>query len=135
MPDLRFRPHHRLQHAREFQLVHARGLRASRGFLALSALPTDRAEHRLGLAVGRRVGNAVVRARCKRLVREAFRLDRADLPRPSAGGAYDLVVAVRPHQRRLTLDEVRAALRALAADAHAKAERGARRAATGGQKP
>ncbi len=42
-----------------------------------------RKEHgdvRLGLSISKRVGNSPVRNRWKRLIREAFRLNRAQLP-------------------------------------------------------
>ncbi len=45
---------------------------------------------RIGLVVSRKVGNAVVRNRWKRLLREAFRLSRVDLP-----SGVDLVVVPR----------------------------------------
>jgi len=48
------------------------------------------AQPRLGLAVSRRVGNAVVRNRVKRWLREAFRHERASL------GGVDVVVIARP---------------------------------------
>jgi len=38
------------------------------------------AGRRLGLRVGRKVGNAVVRNRIKRILRELFRLHQSDLP-------------------------------------------------------
>ena len=55
------------------------------------ARPNDVGHARLGLAVGvRAAGNAVNRNRVKRVVREAFRHIRQELP------AVDLVVNARP---------------------------------------
>ncbi|MGA0286084.1 MAG: ribonuclease P protein component [Phycisphaerales bacterium] len=56
---------------------------------------------RLGLSVSRRCGNAVRRHRLKRLIREAFRTIRAELPT-----GYDLLVVVHPH-RLLDVEEYR----------------------------
>ena len=46
---------------------------------------------RLGLAVGRRVGGAIARNRCKRLLRDAFRHLSAGIPTP-----LDMVFVPRP---------------------------------------
>lgn len=48
--------------------------------------------NRLGLSVGRRLGNAVVRNRIKRLIREAFRLQGLAVHRPG----HDIVCIPRP---------------------------------------
>ncbi len=113
---LTFRRRHRLTHAREFQAAFAAKLRKSAGPLTVFLTPTDRPEPRLGLSIGRRVGNAVTRNRLKRQIREAFRHLRAELPTPPAGGAYDLVVSARAHApmphtryRALLADAVRRA--------------------------
>ncbi len=52
---------------------------------------------RLGVTVSSRVGNAVVRNRLKRFVREIFRQQRLSLPRPT-----DVVVIAKPGAQRLS---------------------------------
>lgn len=71
------------------------------------------ADSRLGLSVGKRVGNAVARHRIKRLIREAFRLSRHELP----AGA-DIVCVARPASG--TVDEYGESLRRLTATAWRK---------------
>ena len=79
----------RLLCERDFRRVYGRGLRLKAFPLRARALRRSEGKSRLGLAVGRKVGNAVVRNRWKRAVREAFRLNRHRL-----GSPYDLVVSV-----------------------------------------
>ncbi len=67
----------------------------------------DSAEPRLGVTASRKVGNAVVRARAKRLVREAFRATR-ELFAPG----IDVVVIVKRSTEESKLDTVIAEWRA-----------------------
>lgn len=75
-----------------FATIHAAKVRRESGPLLVYALPNDVGHLRIGLSVGRRVGNAVRRNHVKRRLREAFRGHRHDWP-----GGYDLLVVVRPH--------------------------------------
>jgi ribonuclease P protein component len=90
MPDQRFRPEHRIRHSTDFR--RAFRLRHSAGdhVLLLFGHPNGLPYPRLGLSVSRRVGGAVFRNRWKRLLREAFRLSREDLPE-----GFDLVIVPR----------------------------------------
>ena len=94
----------RLANARQFRAVYAEQVRRNAGPLLVYALPNGLDHPRLGLAVPKRVGNAVKRNRVKRMLREALRLMQHDLP-----GGYDLVVNVRPHEL-LTFEEYTEAL-------------------------
>jgi ribonuclease P protein component len=129
-PRSAYRPRHRLRHAREFGAVYAGKVRKSRGPLIVHTLPTALPEPRLGLSVGRRVGKAVVRTRIKRMLREAFRLGRGELPGPE-GGSYDIIVGVRPH-KPLPLARYRELLAELVGQTHAVWERRRRRGGEGG---
>jgi ribonuclease P protein component len=85
-----FPPALRILRGAEFDRVFRGGARAGDDLLVVNALPNGRAHPRLGLAVGKAVGGAVVRNRVKRLLREAFRLHREDLP-----ASHDLVVVAK----------------------------------------
>ena len=57
---------------------------------------------RLGVTVSRRVGNAVVRNRLKRLIREAFRLQQWDLP-----ASLDIVVVAKPAAKEASMVDIK----------------------------
>ena len=97
-----------------FSRVFDHGVRESKGPLAMVSAPNDLGHPRLGISIGRRVGNAVVRNRIKRLLREAFRLMQHDLPH-----GYDLVLVVRPHEPQMLADYQRL-LSLLAIKSHQK---------------
>ena len=81
----------RLREPSEFRAVYNSGLRVSGRCLAIHWLARpDRRSSRLGVSVGRKHGNAVIRALWKRLFREAFRRNRHLLT-----GAFDLVFIPR----------------------------------------
>jgi ribonuclease P protein component len=84
----------RLSRSRDFDTVYRRGRSVSSRYLVLHWFPREEDTDgvpRLGLAVPRAVGPAVVRNRVKRLLREAW---KALLPTVPAG--HDYVLAARP---------------------------------------
>jgi ribonuclease P protein component len=85
---------YRLSRSKDFDTVYRRGRTVSGRYVVLHWFPRDddpEGEPRLGLAVPRSVGSAVVRNRVKRLLREAW---RELLPTVPPG--HDYVIAARP---------------------------------------
>lgn len=125
-----YRARHRLSGRAEFNAVYGAKIRKAQGPILVFIKPSTLPEHRLGLSVSRKTGNAVARSRFKRLIREAFRLERARLPRPdqtSGPAAYDIIVALRPHTP-LPLASYRTALVELVARAAREHDKRASRA-------
>jgi ribonuclease P protein component len=98
--DERFPRIYRIRRRADFQRVHEAGVYAADEMLVVRGCHNDLPYSRLGLAVSRKVGRAVVRNRWKRLIREAFRKSRSELP-----SGLDLVVRPRrgaaPDYRRI----------------------------------
>jgi len=77
----------------DFQAAYAQRTSVQVGPLMVHARPNTLLYTRLGLAIGKRAGNAAVRNRIKRMIRESFRLLQHELPT-----AYDLIVSARTHE-------------------------------------
>ena len=77
----------RIKHATDFERIYADGRSAQDAMTRTVVARNELGYARLGLSVGRRYGNAVQRNRFKRLVREAFRLNQARMPK-----GFDIIV-------------------------------------------
>ena len=101
----------RLKRRREFLRAASRGKRAARPGVVLQALPGTGGPLRLGFTVTKKVGNAVVRNRARRRLREAARL----VLKGSAVAGWDLVLigrdATPTRDFALLLGDLRGALR------------------------
>ena len=79
----------RLRRQYQFDAVYRGKHYAGDGVLVIRAIRNEQKRTRLGLSVSKKIGNAVVRNRWKRLIREAFRKQQVEIPR-------GLDIVVRP---------------------------------------
>jgi ribonuclease P protein component len=85
-----FRKYERLRRKNEFYRVYQQGKKiSSSSFMLYLDRDHNRQYRRLGITTSKKVGNAVTRNRCKRLVRELFRRNKEAFPAGS-----DIIVVV-----------------------------------------
>ena len=87
----------RLRRRREFLTLQRQGRRRHTPSFVVLHAPSMASTSRLGVTVSSRVGNAVVRNRVKRLVREIFRARRLALPT-----ALDIVIIAKPDAAQIS---------------------------------
>ncbi len=96
-----------LRASQQFRRVYSQGRKFSTPYFSAFLLKNDGPEQRLGITVTRKIGSAVVRNRCKRRLREIFRLrDRKAMN--STG--FDLVINVRSEMLKADHQQLEGAL-------------------------
>lgn len=116
----RFQPHEHIRRPQDFQAVYDRRRSAADGTLVLYAKENGLPHSRVGLSVSKKFGIAVVRNRIRRLMREAYRLSKENVPI-----GYDIVLIPRPLDE-YNLEPFRDSLVKLARQAIRKIERDAK---------
>ncbi|MEM6794412.1 MAG: ribonuclease P protein component [Acidobacteriota bacterium] len=82
----------KLRQSADYLRCYRQGGKKHGALLSLHCHPSDRPAPRLGITASRKVGNAVIRHRCKRRIREIWRR----WPRRKELGSLDVVVHVKP---------------------------------------
>ncbi len=90
-PSLSFRRAQRLKQGRDFARIRQEGERQVTGCVIANWRRLNTGGSRLGVVTGTRIGNAAVRSRARRLLREVFRIHQHDFAQP-----VDLVLVARP---------------------------------------
>ena len=91
----------RVRKRKHYLDIYKKGRRVHSNNFTVILSPNPSGEKRLGVAVGKKVGNAVQRNRIKRLLREFFRLHKDRLP-----DSQDVVIIAKRDVPSLTYQDV-----------------------------
>ena len=81
----------KLKNNKDFVTLYKRGKYTSGKFVTVYYKKNGKNYAALGITTGKKVGNAVVRSRCRRIIRAAYSACENDFPI-----GYDYVIAARP---------------------------------------
>lgn len=95
---------HRLRDSKRFQAVRRHGRSWAHPIVVLCALPNDLEYSRIGFTAGKRIGNAVQRNWAKRRMREAVRMQMAEVM-----DGWDMVFIARSPLRRANFAQIQRA--------------------------
>lgn len=98
----RYQKVERLRVSYQFKWVYDKGRRYNSPLFTFFALKNNEPMSRLGVTVTKKIGNAVERNRCKRILREIFRQNKTLLIKP-----YDLVFNVKKAMITTPFQEVK----------------------------
>ena len=85
----------KLRNSQQFRRVYDQGQRFHTPHFSVFILRTENSERRIGFTITRKIGNAVLRNRCKRRLREILRGYLLETAAEDSGGdgfGYDLVI-------------------------------------------
>lgn len=85
-----FTKRERIRNRKDYSRIYEQGVRDHSRRFTIITCPNKIGIRRLGLTVGKKVGNAVQRNRLKRLLREFFRLNKCRLP-----ASQDIVIIAK----------------------------------------
>ena len=93
----------KLRRPADFDRAYSEGKKVPSSSLVLFFCPSRQGGTRLGVSVSKKIGNAVVRNRVKRRLRETFRLNKHGLKK-----GYDLLLVARAGIQEMKFREVEA---------------------------
>ena len=94
-----------LKNSREFGSVYSTKNSVANKYLVMYLRSNGLDYNRLGISVSKKVGNSVIRHRVTRLIREAYRLNRANID-----VGYDIVIVARPSSKDKKCQDIESAL-------------------------
>ncbi len=75
---------------KDFVRLYGKGAFVSCGMCTVYYRKNGRKINRIGISTGKKIGNAVMRSRARRVIRQAYRENEKDFPK-----GYDIVVSAR----------------------------------------
>ena len=95
----------KLNQNKDFRTLYYRGRSQVSPFLVTYVRKNKRGTCRVGITTGKKIGKAVQRNRCRRLIREAYRVIS-----PAIEGTWDIVFVARVRTAQASMQQVKSAM-------------------------